>query len=199
MTVTDKSPVCAQGHDFFLKAQMYPGVSETLMWTQCDVWLFFSGFVDVFEPDSEASLQLSHCVYLPCVFSWTRPSMFILLSHQSDWVVLCVMICSVKLLLDFLAPHQAGHSRSQVPTRGSHRPASHGFRFWYPLLSIQTLQHPKEPLQEVRDNLMFCSSSTLARLDWLCNGNWRFITPAGVTNHRRREAWGRMSRESSAD
>lgn len=37
---------------------------------------------------------------------------------------------------------------------------------------------------------MLCSSSTLARLDWLCNGNWRFITPAGVANHRRREAWG---------
>lgn len=43
---------------------------------------------------------------------------------------------------------------------------------------------------------MLCSSSTLARPDWLCNGNWRFITPAGVANHRRREAWGegRMSR-----
>lgn len=43
---------------------------------------------------------------------------------------------------------------------------------------------------------MLCSSSTLARLDWLCNGNWRFITPAGVANHRRREALGgeRMSR-----
>lgn len=36
---------------------------------------------------------------------------------------------------------------------------------------------------------MLCGSSTLACLYWLCNGNWRFMTPAGVTNHQRREAW----------
>ncbi len=37
---------------------------------------------------------------------------------------------------------------------------------------------------------MLCSSSTLACLDWLCNGNGRFITPAGVANHRRQGARG---------
>lgn len=56
--------------------------------------------------------------------------------------------------------------------------------------SLKT-QHPKQPLQEVSDNLMLCSPSTLAHLDWWCNGNWRFITPAGVANHRRQEAWGK--------
>ncbi len=45
---------------------------------------------------------------------------------------------------------------------------------------------------------MLCSSSTLARPDWLCNGNWRFITPAGVANHRRREAWGGGERWAEA-
>lgn len=99
------------------------------------------------------------------------------------------MIFRAKLLLSFLVPHQAGHNRSKLPTRGSHRPESHGPEAIVSIL-LKT-QHPKEPLQEVSDNLMLSSSSALACLDLLCNGNCRFITPAGVANHRRRETCGR--------
>lgn len=86
------------------------------------------------------ALKLSCCVYSLCIFWWTRPSMFTLLRNQYEWVVLCVMICRGKLLLDFLATHQARHSRSEVPTRGSCTPESHGLKLWYPLRLKRNIQ-----------------------------------------------------------
>lgn len=60
------------------------------------------------------TLQPSCWVDLLGASWWTRPSMFTWLCKPCDWVVLCVMICRVKLLLDFLAAHQAGHSESKI-------------------------------------------------------------------------------------
>lgn len=39
------------------------------------------------------------------------------------------------------------------------------------------------------------SSLALARPDRLCNGNWGFTVPAGVTNHQRWAAWGRKDQK----
>lgn len=100
--------------------------------TLVDVCLFFTGLVHAFEPDSEASLSSLHAACTCCALSSEQgPQCSLLLYRLHDGVALCVMICRVKLLLDFLAPHQAEHYRSEVPTRGSHRPESYSLTLRY--------------------------------------------------------------------